>query len=522
MIAYLIKSTLLLSFLYLPYLLVLRKETFFRFNRLMLLFIIAVSLVVPLMDVHFLAWADTSPVMKALNGTVIVGEPTMVTESTGLSGHQYMYAQDHTGIALYWLIVAFWSVGALVVLGFKLFRLFKLYFTIHHGVMWTDHVDGAVIFCHVGDITPFSWFNAIVISENDYQNHYHEILTHELGHVRGLHSFDILLVNLLEVMMWMNPLVWLMESSFRDVHEYEADDAVLRSGVNASQYQLLLVKKAVGSSSYALANSFNHSLLKNRITMMLKKKSNPWGRAKALYVIPVALVALSAFATSEFVSPESGLVGKNEPEVLNTGKVSSSLAENQTLVQEIPEGTLPVEVPVETSTVADEEVQTVEQMTETAFVPETEALPDDTTKFDVVEKMPEYQGGMPEMMNYIAQNIRYPQIAQDCGVEGRLIVGFVVEKDGRVSEIHILRTIKDEGQVRDVEGGNLGVEVEAYTPKPDGERYLTQDEFNTSVKAIEKEAIRVVEGTSGKWKPGMQKGEVVRVKFNLPLVFRLR
>ena len=91
----------------------------------MLLLIIAVSLVIPLMDVHFLAWSDASSVMKTLSGTVIVGEPTMVTESTDLSGHQYQQVQDHTGIALYWLIVAFWSVGALVVLSYKLFKLFK-------------------------------------------------------------------------------------------------------------------------------------------------------------------------------------------------------------------------------------------------------------------------------------------------------------------------------------------------------------------------------------------------------------
>ena len=517
MIAYLIKSTLLLSLLYIPYLLVLRKETFFRFNRLMLLLIILVSLVIPLMNVHFLAWADTPSVMQALNGTVIVGEPTLVVDGESLPVHEAMHTQDHTAFTAYWVIMMLWCAGALVVLCRKLFKLARLYYAIHRGVVWTDHTDEAVIYCHVGEVAPFSWFNAIVISEDDYHNHSQEILTH----VRAFHSFDILLVNLLEVMMWMNPLVWLMEGSFRDVHEYEADDAVLRSGVNASQYQLLLIKKAVGSSSYALANSFNHSLLKNRITMMLKKKSNPWGRAKALYVIPVALVALSAFATTEFASPEVGLGSNKAPEVLNTGKVSQSLAENQTFAEEIAEKTTPVEMTEEVPTI-EEEAQVIEQSVEASDIPESQVIPDDTTKYEVVEKMPEFEGGMSEMMAYIAQNVSYPQIAKDCGVEGRIMVKFVVEKDGTVTDMEIVRSIKDDSQVRDVEGGNQGVEVTAYTPKPDGETYLTRDEFNTSVKALEKESLRVVEGTSGKWKPGEHKGKPVRVKFTIPLTYRLR
>lgn len=519
MITYLIKSTLLLSLLYIPYLLVLRKETFFRFNRLMLLLIILVSLVIPLMDVHFLAWADTPSVMQALNGTVIVGEPTLVVEGESLPGHEAMHTQDHTAFTAYWIIMMLWCAGALVVLCRKLFKLARLYYAIHRGVVWTDRTDDAVIYCHVGEVAPFSWFNAIVISEDDYRNHSHEIITHELGHVRALHSFDILLVNLLEVMMWMNPLVWLMEGSFRDVHEYEADDAVLRSGVNASQYQLLLVKKAVGTSSYALANSFNHSLLKNRITMMLKKKSNPWGRAKALYVIPVAMVALCAFATPEFVS--SDLESSQNPvprpadtEMFSSGKVTQSVAENQTMAGENVEEIAPAEV--------EEEVLPIEQSVETADIPESQVIPDDTTKYEVVEKMPEFEGGMSEMMAYIAQNVSYPQIAKDCGVEGRILVKFVVEKDGTVTDLEIVKSIKDNGQVRDVEGGNQGVEVTAYTAKPDGEVYLTRDEFNTSVKALEKESMRVVEGTSGKWKPGEHKGKPVRVKFTIPLVFRLR
>ena len=189
-----------------------------------------------------------------------------------------------------------------------------LYRTIHRGVLWTERKDGVRIYCHAGDITPFSWFNTIVIGEEDYEENAQVILRHEIGHIVNYHSLDVILINVCEIIQWCNPLSWILASSLRDVHEYEADDAVLASGVDAHRYQLLLIKKAVGSSSYAFANSFNHSLLKKRITMMVSKKSNPWMRTKALYIIPVALVALSAFATPEFVAPIEEAVTNIEQE----------------------------------------------------------------------------------------------------------------------------------------------------------------------------------------------------------------
>lgn len=519
MLTYILKSTLLLSFLYLPYLLVLRKETFFRFNRLMLLLIIMVSLAVPLMDVHFLAWADTPSVMKVLNGTVAIGAPEIVVEGTDYQ-RQAAATSGQPDFSLYHLLLLVWGIGAMVVAVVKLVKCWRLYRVIHKGVLWTDRKDEAVIYCHVGQVAPFSWFKAIVISEDDYNQHAHEILAHELGHVRCLHSFDILLVNMLEVVMWMNPLVWLMESSLHDVHEYEADDAVLRSGVNARQYQLLLIKKAVGSSSYAFANSFNHSLLKNRITMMLKEKSNPWRRTKALYVVPVAMVALSAFATPEFVMPEQKGAEPSENALtsaitLSESKVSQIEAEEQVLEQEKTEKTVVADV--------DEQAVEMEEVVTEPAVTETEALPDDTTNvINTPEKLPEFDGGLGELMKFLAGNIRYPKIAQDCKVQGRVIIQFVVETDGRVSDAHVLSSKLEGGEVRDVEGGDLGVVVVAYTPKEGGESYLTRDEYNTSVKAIEKEGIRVVNATSGMWKPGMDKGKQVRVRFNIPLTFRLQ
>ena len=190
-------------------------------------------------------------------------------------------------------------IGLIATTLWKAIQIFQLYRTIHKGVLWKDKQNGITIYCHAHDIAPLSWFNSIAISEEDYLHNSDEILKHEIGHITHHHSSDVLLANIIEIIQWWNPFSRLIASSLRDVHEYEADDAVLRSGVNAHQYQSLLIKKAVGSSSYAFANSFNHSLLKKRITMMLQKKSNPWMRSKALYILPVACIALSAFATPE-------------------------------------------------------------------------------------------------------------------------------------------------------------------------------------------------------------------------------
>lgn len=151
---------------------------------------------------------------------------------------------------------------------------------------------------------PFSWMKYVVMSEEDYACGGGTILVHEQAHQRLGHSWDLLLVDLLGCLQWFNPAMWLLRVELRAVHEYEADEQVLRCGVDAKDYQMLLIKKAVGGRWYSIANSLNHSNLKNRITMMLRKRSSRWARAKALYVLPLACLALGTFAQTSYVLPE--------------------------------------------------------------------------------------------------------------------------------------------------------------------------------------------------------------------------
>ena len=151
----------------------------------------------------------------------------------------------------------------------------------------------------------FSWGRVIVISEADY-GHSQEILLHEVMHLRSWHTLDLLWIQLLLILFWFNPAVWLLKRELQEVHEFEADDGVINNGIDATRYQLLLVKKAVGTRLYSMANGFNHSKLKKRITMMLKERTNRWARLKLLFVVPVMGGALYAFAQPE-VKEDLGL-----------------------------------------------------------------------------------------------------------------------------------------------------------------------------------------------------------------------
>ena len=316
---YSIKSALVLALLYLPYMLILRKESFFRLNRTVLLLILLLSLVLPLMNIHSLSW-DSQPVVQAARQQMVeVGIPV----NAGMLLPEVAVQGERNGIQVSWFhVVSFLFVlGTLFVFFLRVSQILRMGYVIRTGSLWHQREDGVMVYCHADDVSPFSWMDNIVISARDYDENAREILLHERAHVMARHSWDLLLLALLQTMQWWNPLVYILGGSLRDVHEYEADDFVLRSGVSAKAYQLLLIKKVVGASSYTFANNFDHSLTLKRITMMQKSKSSVWMRSKVLYIIPMATLALSAFATSESVSPSGNEIAKNEDKVI---KISPS------------------------------------------------------------------------------------------------------------------------------------------------------------------------------------------------------
>ena len=513
MLLYAIKSIIVLSVMYIPYMLILRQESFFRFNRLMLLGIMVLSLTIPLLDVHEMAWEGSVQTVEAdgrhslanggENSAIGVLLNEVIVRPSGMA--EATQTATNEGEVLWIIIGNIYVIGMIITLIVKLIQLCMLSRSIRRGVLWTEKRDGATIYCHADNVAPFSWMNSIVISEQDYQANASIILRHEMGHIRHLHSLDILLLNICQIVQWANPLVWVMANSVRDVHEYEADDTVLQAGVNAQQYQNLLIKKAVGSSSYAFANSFNHSLLKKRITMMLQKKSNPWMRTKALYLIPVAAVALSAFATPELinsVSPET------DSEVSNADKVTIIPVNT-----EIAEAKNVEEVQTSAAMPDGDEVEKVAPQVASPTTVEGDE-PDDKI-WDIVEELPQYKGDKSQaaLMELLMRNLKYPQKATEYGVEGKFLVQFVVEKDGTLSNYNIIRRFDLKSAVT----------VVANAPNDaDAEGCITQEEYDAARKALEDEAIRVIKLSSGDWTPGKQKGKVVRVKYNIPVTYRLR
>lgn len=440
-LVYILKSSLCLAAFYLFYRLLLSRETLHRFNRMALLGVLLLSAVVPLIEVSTEQPTGVGQGMLTLEEWLVLSEAMPEVSSTPVEEARAVWPL---------VLLAVYGVGVLFFLGRNLLSLIRLgqllrgtrREDIHRYVADAPRI---LLFVHERGIAPFSWMRYIVIARKDLEEDGRPILLHELAHIRCGHSWDLLLADLCCFVQWFNPAAWLLKQELQAVHEYEADEAVLRAGVNAREYQLLLIKKAVGTRLYSMANSLNHSKLKKRITMMQRRKSNPWARAKLLYVLPLAAVAVAAFARPEV----SGV--SNE---LSAAKVTD-LAEivKEKTVESVPQDTV-----------------------------KADGLQGkNSTVYDMVEQAPAFPGGPQAMMQFIKDNLKYPQIAKENGIQGRVILQFVVDETGQVTDPKVIRSIDP---------------------------------------SLDTEAIRLVLSMP-RWMPGMQDGKAVAVRYTIPVMFSL-
>lgn len=312
LLLYSLKAALTLTLLYVPYTLMLQKERFFRLNRFVLLGIIVLSMLLPLCNVSWMS-LDNNPIMQATHQQMIgVGIPVRVVDD-GIT-ISYQLAEERASLSWFAILAIVFFVGMAISVVIRCLQLGILSYMMRHKLLWTKRQeDGIRICCRKGSFTPYSWLSTIFISEDDWNDSRREILLHETGHIRAHHSWDMLLMMLCQALQWYNPLVWMMAHSLAEVHEYEADDYVLRQGVEQQAYIMLLVKKVVEPQGYSFVNGLNKSSLRNRILMMKESVSaNPWKRVKLLYLLPVCALVLSAFSTPNISSPVQKALTKLE------------------------------------------------------------------------------------------------------------------------------------------------------------------------------------------------------------------
>ena len=294
---YILKSSVCLAIFYLFYRLLLARETFHRFNRFSLLGILLLSCLLPLVEVSVKQETEVHQTMLTLEQLLMMADAVNATEA-GARTETATVTWIQVALLVYLagiVFFAFRNVYSLV----RLLMLLKSGKKEDIGSYLPGRKERVTLIVHNCDIAPFSWMGYIVISRKDLEENGREILIHELAHIHNRHSWDLLVADVCIFFQWFNPASWLLKQELQNILEFEADETVIKEGVDAKQYQLLLIKKAVGTRLYSMANSFNHSKLKKRITMMLKEKSNPWARLKYLYVLPLATIAVTAFARPE-------------------------------------------------------------------------------------------------------------------------------------------------------------------------------------------------------------------------------
>ena len=401
---YILKSSVCLVLFYLFFRLLLSKETFHRFNRMALLGVLFFSLLIPCIEVTTRHQVEVQQAVLSIEQLLLMAELEATPANVGA-------VQETPTISWVQIVLLVYLAGILFLVCRNIYSLICLFRLVHSG-KHEKLEKGVTLVVHNQEIAPFSWMKYIVISRKDLEENGREILIHEMAHIHHRHLVDLLVADICIFFQWFNPGAWLLKQELQNIHEYEADETVINEGVNAKEYQLLLIKKAVGTRLYSMANSFNHSKLKKRITMMLKEKSNPWARLKYLYVLPLAAIAVTAFARPEI---------SEKMEEISAVKVND-LAE---IVQEkVLQDTVKVSKDEKKDDLVVSGVKSKEE--------------EEIVIFEVVEQMPEYPGGMSALQKYLSEKIAGSPMKGKAG--GRVMVGFTVAETGKIKDVRVLQS----------------------------------------------------------------------------------
>lgn len=428
---YLIVSAISLALMVTVYRLTLSRTTFHGFNRFVLLATLALAAVVPVMHFQSISSRASAPINYMLGEIMVYADGTM--------GVNHVQATE-SGSSISML-----SVITVVYLAGLIFCLLRIAF----GILSSEIIchsrsrmlaDGSRLVITERNYAPFSWRNCIVISRKDYESNGAMIIAHEQAHVHLHHSFDLILAQLFCAVQWFNPAAWILRRSLLEVHEFEADAQVLEDGFDGRRYQICLVRAALQGSFATTTNNFSNCSTKKRIVMMNRHSTNPWARLRALLMLPVvALSVIVSSACKQDTNPEMDVNTKDAP---------------------------PTDVYWDIEEYEIGEADSTDEV------------------FMVVEEMPEFPGGEEALLEYLRSNLQYPERCKENNIQGRVLVTFVINKDGKIVDPAVVKSAGPEGVELDVE------------------------------------ALRVVSSMPA-WTPGKQRGEAVCVKYTVPVTFRM-
>lgn len=448
---YFLKASLFLIVFYAFYRLVLKNETWYRFNRFYLLATMALSVLLPVISLP--ATGIPLPAVTFQLGEVNVSSSGQVVPQPVQLSIEEVVMWFYIAIVMVFIFRLLYNV-------FRLIRIRRM----------SGRLTEATLNVFVNPDVPssFSFFTWIFLDTKQTDDiRKNVILSHELAHIRQLHSLDLLIAEVFKAFFWFHPFSWLYHNSLQEVHEYLADREVLRAGTRAAEYMGVLMQQIDLSHPLPISNHFNQSLLKRRFTMITKSKSGRLKAFRAGFLMPVL------FLSCIFI--------------LNS-------VQNTTLAQDSKKNTKTTQKEVATPV---EKTKTTTKFVAPVVKPESNS----DEVFEVVEDMPQYADGQDAMLKYIGQNVNYPEKAKKLGVEAAIYVNFVVDKSGNLTKAKVLKA--------------KGV------PLKEDAKKVSDADYQAALDEMSKEAVRVVNSLPGKWKPGKQGGKAVNVAFTLPIRFNL-